>query len=170
MAAIAREVGAPKCRVITCGASKGGWAALYFAARFGAGDAVAGEPQVLLGDYLLQDGTYDIASHIAGGVSADDRRYLNELLFRALRDSGTHPHVHLYCGRGSSYYLAQADTLIGVLGELRIPVELELGDYHEHVPDLGRHFPAFLTARLTALLERSAPRRASRSAEHSTRC
>jgi hypothetical protein len=170
MASVAMEVGAPRRQVITCGASKGGWAALYFAARFGAGDAVAGEPQVLLGDYLLQEGTYDICSHIAGGVSEDDRLYLNELLFGALRESEAHPHVHLYCGRGSSYYLAQADALINVLEKLRIPVELELGDYHEHVPDLGRNFPAFLTARLGALLERSALQRTSRSAERSIRC
>src|SRR5205823_5025411 len=45
IATIAQQVGAPKSRVITCGASKGGWAALYFAARFDAGHAVAGEPQ-----------------------------------------------------------------------------------------------------------------------------
>ena len=172
IAAVAQEIGAPRRGVITCGASKGGWAALYFAARFGAGHAVAGEPQVLLGDYLLQDGTRDIARHVAGGVSDNDRRYLNQLLFGALRDSPAHPHIHLYCGRGSSYYLAQADALIGFLDELRIPaeLELELGDYGEHVPDLGRHFPAFLTARLTALLERPALERTARSAEHSTRC
>jgi hypothetical protein len=163
----AQELGVPSGGVVTCGASKGGWAALYFAARFCAAHAIAGEPQVLLGDYLLQIDTHDIATHLAGGTSAEDRDYLNELLFSAFRQSQAPPRVHLYCGRGSGYYVDQAKALIDVLEPLRIPVELELGDHSAHVPDLGKHFPSFLTARLTTVLEEpvgaGTPRSAARS-------
>jgi hypothetical protein len=161
---IAHELGVDRDRIITCGASKGGWAALYFAARIGAGHAIAAEPQSLLGQYLLQDGTYDIASHIAGGRSPADGEYLDSLLFEAFRSAEHRPHVHLYCGRGSPYYAWHVLPLIRCLESLGISVELELGEHSEHVPDLGRHFPGFLIARLRELLDLSGSSRASKPA------
>src|SRR3954471_8290980 len=85
--AIAGELGVPKHRVITCGASKGGWAALYFAARFGAGHAVAGEPQVMLGKHLCQEENASIAAHVAGDVSQATSDFLDGLLFDAFREA-----------------------------------------------------------------------------------
>lgn len=37
--------------VITVGSSKGGYAALYYALKYGFGHAIAGGPQVKLGDF-----------------------------------------------------------------------------------------------------------------------
>lgn len=161
---IAAELGVPRERIVTCGTSKGGWAALYLAARLGAGHAIAGEPQVLLGQYLLRDGTYDIGAHIAGGRSAADREYLDGLLFDAFRVSQQRPRVHLLCGRGSPYREWHVLPLVRFLERLGVPVELELGDYSEHVPDLGRHFPSFLSGRVEMLLAPSESSRAWRPA------
>lgn len=151
--AIAQETQLERGRIFTCGASKGGWAALFFAARFGAAHAVAGEPQTLLGQHLLQDGTWDIAEHVAGGTSPADGEYLDELLFEALKNSPTPPAIHLFCGRGSPYYEHDVLPLAKFLDEHAIPCELTLADFSEHVPDLGRRFPAYLTQRLTSLIE-----------------
>jgi hypothetical protein len=154
MREITAELGLERGRVVTCGASKGGWAALYFAARFGAGHVVAGEPQVMLGKHLLQDENLDIARHVAGGAATDDGEFLDNLLFDAFRHADPLPSVHLFCGRGSLYYERDVRPLSRFLAQHGVPCEVELGDFADHVPDLGIHFPAFLTRQLGALLER----------------
>jgi pimeloyl-ACP methyl ester carboxylesterase len=42
---VAEELGVERARTVTIGSSMGGWAALYFGARVGAGHAIAGEPR-----------------------------------------------------------------------------------------------------------------------------
>ncbi len=150
--ATTEELGLQPRRVFTCGASKGGWAAIYFAARLGAGHAVAGEPQAFLGQHLLQDGTWDIAAHVAGGTDPEAGDYLDALLFDALTASSAPPCLHLFCGRTSTYYDHDVLPLQRFLQRYEIPCELTLADYSRHVPDLGRHFPTYLTERLTKLI------------------
>jgi hypothetical protein len=152
MEAITTELGLDRARVLTCGASKGGWAALYFGARFGAGHAVAGEPQAFLGRHLLQDGTWDIAAHVAGGTEPTDGEYLDSVLFDAFRGCSSPPSVHLFCGRQSPYYARDVLPLTRFFRTLGVTCELTLADYEDHVPDLGLHFPGYLTARLNSLL------------------
>lgn len=149
---IAAELDLPRDRILTCGASKGGWAAIYFAARTGAAHAVAGEPQAFLGQHLQQDGTWDVAAHIAGGITPADGEYLDSLLFKALTASTRPPHVHLFCGRRTTYYEHDVHPLARFLKEHQIPCELTVAEYSEHVPDLGVHFPGYLTERLNSLL------------------
>lgn len=160
--AIAGELGIGAERVVTCGASKGGWAALYFGARYGAAQVISGEPQVLLGPYLLQAGTRDIAAHVAGGTDEADSQYLDGLLCAALAGAPDPPRIDLYCGRGSFYYEHHVLPLVRFLEASGIQFDLTLGDFSDHVPDLGRHFPSFLIERLELLLgeERSEALRA----------
>ena len=153
MVAITEELEVAPDHVLTCGASKGGWASLYFGARFAAGHVVAGEPQVLLGRHLLGDDTRDIALHVAGGDSPEDGQYLDALLFDAFRNATNPPRVHLYCGRGSPYYAEHVLPLCRFLDEIGVAHELELGEYSDHVPELGMHFPGYLVSRLTALID-----------------
>jgi pimeloyl-ACP methyl ester carboxylesterase len=138
-------------RTITAGSSMGGWAALYFAARTGAGHAIAGEPQTLLGSYLCGGVFGSFAEHIAGGDSEEDREFLDGLLFDALRANPAPLHIDLYCGRGSPYYAGHVTPLVALLDELEVPWELELGEYTEH-DDLVHRFPAYLVERAQAAL------------------
>ena len=149
----AEELGVDRRRVVTCGSSKGGWAALYFGARLGTGHVFAGEPQVLLGRHLMQEENLGIARHVAGDVTDVDRAYLDGLLFEAFRAAAAPPDVHLYCGSGSPYRDRDVLPLVRFLDELGIPVDLELGDHSEHVPDLGIHFPGYMTRRMEPLLQ-----------------
>ena len=96
----------------------GGWAALYCGARVGAGHAIAGEPQTRLGSYLCGPAFHLIAEHVAGGSSPEDSRFLDAILFDALRAAPSPPHVHLYCGRESPYYEGHVAPLLAVLNEL----------------------------------------------------
>lgn len=81
----AEDLRVDSSQLITAGTSMGGWAALYYAARVGAGHAIVGEPQALLGDFLCWEAFEDIAKHVAGGSSAAHQETLNDLLLAALR-------------------------------------------------------------------------------------
>jgi hypothetical protein len=151
---IRKELDVAPDRVVTCGASKGGWASLYFGARLGAAHAVAGEPQVFLGRHLLQESVSHIAAHVAGGTSAEDGEYLDALLFDAFRGAKTPPRVHIYCGRGTPYYALHVLPLCRFLEDIAVACELEVGEYSNHVPDLGVHFPGYLARQLTPLIDR----------------
>jgi hypothetical protein len=149
--ALAAELHVTRESLITCGASKGGWASLFFGARVGAGHAIAGEPQVFLGRHLLQEDTYDIATHVAGGTSEADGEFLDRLLFDAMRLAATPPTVHLYCGAGGFYHRHHASPLCTFLDQLGLEYKLDLGEHANHVPDLGLHFPAYLTSKISLL-------------------
>jgi len=148
---IAEELGVERVRTVTIGSSLGGWAALYFGARVGAGHAIAGEPQTRLGSYLCGPAFHAIAEHIAGGSSPEHSRFLDTILFDALRAAPSPPHVHLYCGRDSPYHEGHVVPLLAVLNELGVAWELELGDSSEH-GDIALHFPVYLLQRLDEVL------------------
>ena len=143
---VAGELGV--ARVVTAGSSMGGWAALYFGARAGADHAIAGEPQTRLGDYLCGPAFHRIAEHVAGGSSARERAWLDELLFDALRAAPSRPRMQLYCGRESPY---RENHIRPLLLEFGGDCELELGDFGDH-GDIGPPFGTYLLDRLDAVL------------------
>jgi pimeloyl-ACP methyl ester carboxylesterase len=145
----AAQLGA--ARTVTIGSSMGGWAALYFGARVGAGHVIAGEPQTRLGDYLCGPAFHPIAEHVAGGSARRERRRLDGLLFDAVRAAPAPPHVHVCCGRESSHYERHVLPLLALLTELGAQSELELGDYSDH-EGIASHFPVFLRRCLDEVL------------------
>ncbi len=150
MEATARELGVPRRRVITCGGSKGGWAALYFGARFGAGHVVAGEPQVVLGRHICF--SYPtIAAHIAGDSSQEASDFLDGLLFEAFRAASDPPEVHLFSGR-TDFLDRDVLPLKAFLEDLAVPCRLDLSDHTSHIPEHGRRYPPFLRDRLELIL------------------
>jgi pimeloyl-ACP methyl ester carboxylesterase len=147
---VAAELGAG--RLITCGSSMGGWAALYFGCRLGASDAIAGEPQVRLGAFLAQETHSEIQCHIAGDIPvAEVPAMLDDLVFAAYRAAPAPPRTHLFSGR-TPYLEHDVLPLARFLDGIGAPCELELSDHREHVPDLGVRFPPFLRSRLERLL------------------
>lgn len=147
---VARELGAG--RLITCGSSMGGWAALYFGCRLGATDAIAGEPQVCLGAHLAQEEYFEIERHIAGECPiATVPAMLDDLVFAAYRAAPAPPRTHLFSGR-TPYLERDVLPLARFLQGIGTPCEVELSDHLEHVPDLGVRFPPFLRSRLARLL------------------
>jgi hypothetical protein len=100
----------------------------------------------------MQAVNHTIARHVAGGTTEADRAFLDDLLFDAFRAAAHVPRVHLFCGRGSVYLERDVLPFARFLEELGRPAELELADFADHVPDLGVHFPPYLTSRLSSLL------------------
>jgi hypothetical protein len=145
------ELGVNRGNVIMVGSSMGGWAALYFGARVGAGDAIVGEPQTLLGSYLCGPAFHTLAEHIAGGSSPEDSDFLDAVLFDAFRASASPPHIHLLCGQESPYNERHVQPLVALLEDLDIGYELSLGENSEH-NDIAIQFPPYLRRRLAELL------------------
>jgi pimeloyl-ACP methyl ester carboxylesterase len=134
-------------RTVSVGSSMGGWAALYFGARVGAGHAIAGEPQTRLGDYLCGPAFHRIAEHVAGGSSPTERALLDGLLFDTLRAAPSRPRMHLYCARNSPHHVNHVLPLVEAFGA---DCELELGDFGEHA-DVGPPFSEYLLRCLSGL-------------------
>lgn len=69
-----------------CGTSKGASAAMYYSLRFGGGNCILGEPQIMVGDFLFKDGEPQneaaraIAYTMTGRVSASDQIELNTII------------------------------------------------------------------------------------------
>ena len=147
----AAELGVEPERTLTAGTSMGGWAALYFGARTGAGHAIVGEPQTRLGDYLCGPAFHHIAEHITGGSAEPERRALDALVFDALRAAPSPPHVHVYCGRESPYRANHVEPLAAAMRELGAPCDVALGNFSDH-GEIGTRFRDHLLQSLDELL------------------
>jgi hypothetical protein len=132
---------------VTAGSSMGGWAALYYGARTGAGHVIAGEPQTLLGNYLCGPAFHTIAEHITGGSSSPERAFLSSLVFDALRAAAPAPDVHVCCGRESPYLENHVAPLAEVLDELGVRRDLELFEGADH-DTIAAEFPGFMVRTL----------------------
>jgi pimeloyl-ACP methyl ester carboxylesterase len=153
---IVSELEVARSNVVTVGSSLGGWAALYFGARIGAGHTLVAEPQTLLGDYLcgpVFSGPpfHRLAAHIAGGSSAEDAAFLDGLLFDAFRAADSPPYVQVMCGRKSLYNEAYVQPLVALLDELGCDYRLALVRGSDHVKVTVR-FGAFMRKRLSEIL------------------
>ena len=148
---IAAELRVNRRNVVTVGSSMGGWAALYFGVRVGAGHAIVGEPQTRLGDYLCGPAFHELAEHIAGGSSDDDAEFLDAILFDAFREADSPPNAQILCGRESPYLELHVRPLAALLDELGLPHQVELVASSEH-PDIAVAFPSFLRARLGEIM------------------
>lgn len=62
--------------VISCGSSKGGYAAIYYGIKYGFDSIIAGSPQYLLGDYLFNGSSLaDVSGFISGGSDTQDKDF-----------------------------------------------------------------------------------------------
>lgn len=96
---IARQNNISFDHIISCGSSKGGFAALYFGLKYGFGFIIAGAPQYLLGQFLIKRDLHSIAITLAGGIGDGDRRYLNSILTSVVQETKTTPKIFIHVGR-----------------------------------------------------------------------
>lgn len=136
--------------VITCGSSKGGYSALYYAIKYGFGYAIAGTPQFYLGKYLMeQTNCKDIAKFISGGY--DDKEYLNGVLEDTVRQSPHKPNILIHAGEKEDHYKNHVMPFIHTLIQSNKTYSLNLGNYEKH-SDLATYFPPYLIKQLTNIV------------------
>lgn len=155
IAATADRLGITRKHIVSFGSSKGATAALWFALRHHYGHAIAGGPQVLLGDYLIdQYPPYRrVAEYIAGGIDTESRDYLNQLLGAALRDGGsaTRPLLHVHVGAGDPHWPRHVQPFMETAAAVCASTELDLTEYGSH-GDLGTFFPGYLARTVAELI------------------
>ncbi|RIW31874.1 Two component regulator three Y domain-containing protein [Bacillus salacetis] len=130
--------------VITAGSSKGGYASIYFAFKYGYGHCIAGSPQSQIGNYLLEEvDCANVATDISGGATNQDKQYLNSLLFNVIQNTPYQPNINIHLGKGEEHYSKHVVPLIQWLDKKGIDYNLDLGDYSKHA-EVATHYPPFL--------------------------
>lgn len=145
-------------QAIFCGSSKGGFAAIYHAYMAHAGFAVAGGPQVLLGNFLNSSAESSvhppILRYLAGNNSQEAVTWANGLLFNKIAlASEPYPQLYIHVGRSEPHYKNHVLPLIEYLASrgAAIPT-IDLADYGKH-EELAVHFPAYLRRTVSDLLK-----------------
>lgn len=155
------SLGVEKRNVICIGSSKGGYASLYFAHKGKYGHAIAGGPQVLLGDYLAS-GRLDvdkpksilrpIFKYLAGEINEENVKWLNKVLLDTVRNSGHDPNVFVHVGKGEPHYNNHVMPFVELSKEIGLNnVELNTQDYDRH-NELVKHFPKLLKREILKII------------------
>ncbi|WP_210608869.1 hypothetical protein [Priestia flexa] len=150
---IANENKIRKENIITCGSSKGGTAAFYFAMRYDFGHFIAGGFQFKVGDYLYGVNNYTrdtVLKLITGGNSEGHRDYLNQFYIDIVSNYTykTKPHIHV--GSGDSHYNQHVKPFVKILEEREIPYDLDVQAYKGH-SEMGPYFATYLLDELSAI-------------------
>ncbi|MEF7562421.1 hypothetical protein V4V35_05415 [Bacillus infantis] len=151
-----------KDRVICAGSSKGGYASIFHSFLGGYGFAVAGGPQIYLGDYLgknlknLESVSTPVFQYITGGLSEEDKSWANELMTGMIADklaaSMTRPQIMIHVGKGEPHYEAHVRPFSEFLAAKGYEYfELDLGNYDTH-KELAMHFPIFLQEKVRQII------------------
>jgi spore maturation protein CgeB len=153
---IERAIGAAGVQpadVVAVGHGKGGYAALYYALRYGWGHVIAGSPHSRLGRLLSRNGLSPVARFIAGGTERDDLDWLDRLLLDEIQNAEAPPRISLLVGVRDTEYAGQVLPLLDALERASIPFELERVDYGERPEQARTAFAGFAYKQLARLID-----------------
>lgn len=153
------EVGLNMKDVIFAGSSKGGFAALYYAYKLGAGHVIAGGPQILLGNYLSkghdeQTIGKNIFDSMFGEINETNISVANEILSDLL---GLTAHknvdVNIHVGYWEPHFKDHIEPFMRLAAENQITnITLHMNDYETH-SGLATYFPPFFKRTVQNLSE-----------------
>lgn len=124
------------------GSSKGGFAALYYAFKDNYGSVIAGEPQIMLGDYVAENHHIGVFNNIMGEYSDEKKERLNKALFEIIDRKDEYPNkIVILCGKENDYYINNhINHFTSFLDNKSIPYKLVLEDFSEHL-QIGKYYP-----------------------------
>lgn len=144
-------------KVIYCGSSKGGWAALKFGIGDSCGTVVAGSPQYLLGDYAMEEyekegGNKTLLPYLSRCLYEQGRiNWLNGLIKQEIdRRSSAAPVFLCYSTEEHTY----SDHIKFLVDDLRAAgrvVSVSERSFTNH-SDISLYFPEYLRSTVVALL------------------
>lgn len=139
--------------IITVGSSKGGYASLYFSIKYGLGHSIVGAPQTAIGNYLFNHAK-EVAEYIAGGLSDNDKEFLNGILPEVVKNTEQFPDMNIHIGKGDHHYKGHVLPFIELLDEKKIEYNLDLQEYTQH-SEVGTYFPEFLLSTIKTIINNS---------------
>lgn len=131
-----------KNHIICSGSSKGGFASLYFALKYKFGYAIAGAPQILLGNYLNIPRHEHILKYIFRETSKKEINYGNGLLLGIIESLKVYPKLYLHVGKDDDHYQEHVIPLINKLKSKNIWFDLDVQEGENH-GTLGLFYPNF---------------------------
>lgn len=142
-------------RVIFCGSSKGGWAALNFGLQFNNSCIIAGGPQYYLATYLINDGNENTLRHIMGEKTPEKIKFLDQYLKNRIINCSScmKPEIYLHYSNQEHTYKEHIQDMINDLEEYNFQIHNDICVYENH-SDISLYFPDFLARTIQGLLSR----------------
>ena len=139
---VAKKYNIFKSKIICAGSSKGGYAALYFAIKYRFGYAVAGAPQILLGNYLKVPKHQHILKYIFGGINEKEINNANNLLFEVIDSMTNYPNLYLHIGENDEHFQNDVIPFIDRLKSKDILYYLDIQKGEDH-KNIGVYYPKY---------------------------
>lgn len=131
-------------KLLFCGSSKGGYAALNMLFEFKDSTAIVGAPQYRLGDYLLTPSLKETQAYVMPDKNIETVEYLNGYLKnKMVSNIGSNNKVYLHYSKKEHTYDDNVKYLIEDLEMLGIPFVEDCHLYANH-SDISFHFPSFI--------------------------
>lgn len=157
--ALIEKVKAEVCatKVVYCGSSKGGWAALKFGVGDPLGTVVAGSPQYLLGDYAIEEyekegGNKTLLPYLSHDLYERGRiNWLNGLIKQEINQRSSRAPVFLCYSTEEHTYADHIKFLIDDLRAAGRVVNVREEKFSNH-SDISLYFPEYLHSTIGALM------------------
>lgn len=143
---IAGSLGIKKEDITCTGSSKGAFASILYGIRNHYGTVIAGEPQILIGDYLSLPIHLPILKSIAGDVSEENINKLNGILMNLVDDTDSFPEIVIHYGMDGYHYHEHIKPFIAKLDSKGVKYSLDIGSYKDH-NDVGVYYPSLVINR-----------------------
>ena len=142
-------------KVICCGSSKGGYAALNFGLRIPNSTIISGGPQYHLGIYLIKSTNTACLEHIVGDVTGENDEKvlmlndrLKNLIYEKAGDRSQ--SIYLHFSDQEHTYREHIKDLLDDLTKCGFNVQCDIAKYENH-SDISYYFPDFLLKTLNAI-------------------
>lgn len=140
-------------KLIFVGSSKGGYAALNFAAEFDNSYAIVGAPQYLLGRHLNEEFFYPMLEDIIGERTVEKIEDLDNHIRHKYLQSPIKQNQSIYLQYSDKEYTFEKHIayLIEDLKKTNIDVHYECLNYVDH-GDVHKYFPSYLSRSIESIL------------------
>lgn len=139
-------------KILFCGSSKGGWAALNIGLQFPHADIISGGPQYKLGQYLRDSGNLEALCHIVGQLTEGNIHIIDGYLKERIRKNPykASQRIFLHYSNQEHTYREHIQFLLEDLKEEGYYLEEDVADYADH-GDISYFFPDYLCSMVTRL-------------------
>lgn len=131
-------------KLLFCGSSKGGWAALNLMCEFPQSVAIIGAPQYRLADYLLAPALEKCQKYVMPELNQKSVDYLNSYLSNKLLKAKEDKHyIYLHYSDSEHTYDEHIKYLLEDLKQFGYAYSLDVKQYSDHW-DVSKYFPDYL--------------------------
>lgn len=143
-------------KVVCCGSSKGGYAALNFGVEIPNSIMIVGAPQYFLMTYLLESDNMDTLEHILGERNEEKDEVLESYLRKKLQNNSNidTQTVYLHYSDKEHTYKEHIVHMVKDMEEAGYYIEKDVAGYTNH-SDVSYHFPDFLKKHLKSVIEQA---------------